>query len=370
MNIENKDENMTYYLYAGTYTGGMHSDLEVTGSKGIYIYRMDEETNKLHPLGVFGGDEIDPAFLAIKDNLLFAENERKDYQVIRSYRIHEDGSLSLADAVNAKGAKCAHICTDPVGNYVIGAGYLSGSVLVARYESDGRMVPTQQIFHQGHSVMPRRQESAHAHSSRYTPDGKGVLVPDLGTDKVMNYDFDRGSGILSPNSKQPSLDVKPGEGPRHLVFHPSLPVAYLLTEIGNHIYVYDYNSSDRTFQQTQTISVLPKEYHGISYCAELIISGDGRFLYSSNRGHDTISAFTISKETGRLEVLGYFDCGGKGPRHICFGIREEAIVVANKDSNELCVVERNKESGHLGKVCSRQNVPAPACVVLKGWNGQ
>ena len=96
---------MTYYLYAGTYTGGMHSDLEVTGSKGIYIYRMDEETNKLHPLGVFGGDEIDPAFLAIKDNLLFAENERKDYQVIRSYRIHEDGSLSLADAVNAKGAK-------------------------------------------------------------------------------------------------------------------------------------------------------------------------------------------------------------------------------------------------------------------------
>ena len=258
MNIENKEENMTYYLYTGTYTGGMHSDLEATGSKGIYIYRMDEETNKLHPLGVFGGDEIDPAFLAIKDNLLFAENERKDYQVIRSYRIHEDGSLSLADAVNAKGAKCAHICTDPVGNYVIGAGYLSGSVLVARYESDGRMVPTQQIFHQGHSVVPRRQESAHAHSSRYTPDGKGVLVPDLGTDKVMNYDFDRGSGILSPNSKQPSLDVKPGEGPRHLVFHPSLPVAYLLTEIGNHIYVYDYNSSDRTFQQTQTISVLPK----------------------------------------------------------------------------------------------------------------
>ena len=114
MNIENKEENMTYYLYTGTYTGGMHSDLEVTGSKGIYIYRMDEETNKLHPLGVFGGDEIDPAFLAIKDNLLFAENERKDYQVIRSYRIHEDGSLSLADAVNAKGAKCAHICTDPV----------------------------------------------------------------------------------------------------------------------------------------------------------------------------------------------------------------------------------------------------------------
>ncbi|MFR3753274.1 MAG: lactonase family protein [Enterocloster sp.] len=109
----------------------------------------------------------------------------------------------------------------------------------------------------------------------------------------------------------------------------------------------------------------PKSISGISYCAELIISGDGRFLYSSNRGHDTISAFTISKETGRLEVLGYFDCGGKGPRHICFGIREEAIVVANKDSNELCVIERNKESGHLGKVCSRQNVPAAACVVLK-----
>ena len=108
MNIENKEENMTYYLYTGTYTGGMHSDLEVTGSKGIYIYRMDEETNKLHPLGVFGGDEIDPAFLAIKDNLLFAENERKDYQVIRSYRIHEDGSLSLADAVNAKGEWFPH----------------------------------------------------------------------------------------------------------------------------------------------------------------------------------------------------------------------------------------------------------------------
>lgn len=355
---------MAYYVYAGTYTGGAHSDLEITGSRGIYLYRVEEDTNGLLPLGVYGHEEIDPAFLAVKGDLLFAEHERKDFQVLCSYQICGDGSLIPAGRIYAAGSKCAHVCLDPIGNYVVGAGYASGTVVVARYAQDGSLTRTDLVVHEGKSIIPRRQESPHAHSARFTPGGNGLLVPDLGIDKVMNYDFDRHSGRLSLNTGQPYIQVEEGEGPRHLIFHPELPLAYLLTEIGNHIYVYHYYANDRTFCRKQVISVLPEDFYGVSHSAELIISSDGRFLYSSNRGHDSISAFLILPETGTLELIGCFGCGGKGPRHICFGIAERALIVANKDSDELCVVERDQNTGKLGRVCSRRYVPAPACVVL------
>lgn len=355
---------MNHYLIVGTYTGGSHSDLEITGSRGIYVYQIEPNTNKLRFLDCCGQGQIDPAFLAVKGNTIVTENERRDSLTLQSFQITGDGKMEWKDCLTTTGSKCAHVCFDPVGNYLIGAGYSSGNVAVASYKKNGKMELTDLVFHKGRSIVPKRQECPHAHSARFSPDGKELFVPDLGMDKVMNYEFQRETGKLTENPKQPYVTTDPGEGPRHFCFHPFLPVAYLLTEIGNHIYVYQYEKTERTLKQIQKISVLPDGYNQVSYGAELIVSEDGKFLYSSNRGHDSIGVFVISESSGTLKASGWFPCGGRGPRHICFGPGEKTVIVANKESDNLAVLERDSCTGAFGQNYHTYSVPAPACAAL------
>ncbi len=353
-----------YLLFVGTYTGGDNSDSPITGSKGIYSFRMDEKTESLLENGVYGNHEVDPGFLAAKGKLLFAENERKDIGIIRSFIINSNGSLTFADEIGAKGSKCAHVCLDKEENYVVGAVYASGNVLVAKYNSEGKLSLKDNVFHHGRSIIPNRQKGAHAHSASFSPDGKEIFVPDLGMDKIVNYKFDRENGKLCLNELQPYIGTDAGEGPRHIRFHPNNKFAYLLTEIGNNIYVYSYLTETRTLKQIQKVHVLPKDFQGTSYAAELIISSDGQNLYSSNRGHDTISAFHIDDKTGILLLIGHYHSGGCGPRHICFGVDEKYIVSANKDSNNVCQIKRNVKTGELLNVVDDVFVPSPACILM------
>ena len=355
---------MKQVLYVGTYTGGENSDSPATSSKGVYAYEIAENGPRLLPIGAYSHGDIDPGFFAIRQEILFIENERKDFGTIRSFAIQKNGELNFVDRVKAPGSKCAHICVDRHGPYVFGAVYASGNVMVAKSTADGNMVLTDTVQHFGKSVVPVRQDAPRAHSCCQTPDGNGLLVADLGIDKIMNYTLDRVSGRLLENKNQPSVSVQPGDGPRHMVFHPSGQYLYLLTEIGNKVYVYDFDQPSRTLREIQQKSVLPEDFDGASHAAEIIVSNDGSFIYVSNRGHDTVTAFSIDRTTGKLSVIGYYSSGGFGPRHICFGPKEETIIVANKDSNEVCVLARDRKSGVLGGVVERQMVPAPACV---GW---
>lgn len=180
---------------------------------------------------------------------------------------------------------------------------------------------------------------------------------------MVNYKLDRKSGKLVRNPNQPVVQVASGEGPRHFVFHPCGRYGYLLTEIGNHIYVYNYDCNQGILTEKQCVSTLPEKFSGTSYAAELIVSKDGRFLYACNRGHDSIVAFSID-ETGKLHAPDFWPCGGKGPRHICFGPEEHTIFVANKESNQISIMERNEQTGAIGNVLATADVPAPACVVM------
>lgn len=353
---------MERVLFVGTYTGGEHSDSSPTGSKGIYAFRISGSGEQLSPLGVYGKGEIDPGFLAIRDGILYAENERKDFGTIRSFAIEPDGGLRFVSSVRTNGAKCAHICVDRFGPYVFGAVYASGNVMVAKSDTSGCLALTDVVQHYGRSIVPIRQDAPRAHSCCQTPDGDRLYVADLGIDKIMSYRIDRNLGKLVANATQPSVSVEPGDGPRHMTFHPNGKFLYLLTEIGNHIYVYSFSHETKCLTEVQRISVLPENFRGVSHAAEIICSSDGKHLYISNRGLDTITGFCVDSDTGRLELSGHYSTGGKGPRHICFGPEESTIFVANKDSNEVCVLMRDRQTGNLSEVVDRQIVPAPACV--------
>lgn len=353
---------MNCTVYVGTYTGGEFSDSCITGSEGIYGFCFDAENGVLNSIGVFGENEIDPGFLVSDGKYILAENERKDNAVIRCFKIDDDASLVYVDQVRTFGSKCAHVCLDKHGPYVIGAVYSTGNVVVAKInQSTGELRLTDEVNHEGRSIVPVRQEGPHAHSACFTPDGKLLAVPDLGADRVVLYKLDRGKGILLKNDIQPYVTVKPGEGPRHLTFSPDGKYAFLLTEIGNNIYVYEVDTQRGTLKEKNRYALLPDSFSGTSHAAELKITSDGRYLYACNRGHDSISGFTVLS-SGELVSIGHFSSGGRGPRHICLSPNEDFIIAANKDSNEVCVIERNTENGTLGTITDRVSVPAPACI--------
>ena len=353
---------MKVQLFVGTYTGGKESDSVVTGSQGIYSFAMDADTGVLTYKGVYGNNEIDPGFFAIRDHILFSENERKDMGTVRSFAIGKDGSLTFIDKIETKGSKCAHVSVDRFGPYIFATNYAAGSVMVMKSDAQGHLVLTDHVQHYGKSVVPVRQDAPRAHSTRQTPDGKGILVPDLGIDRIMNYRLDRKTGKIHPYEYQSSIDVTPGEGPRHCVFHPNGKYLYLVTEIGNHIFCYSFDEDTSVLREFQKISVLPANFKGNSHSAEIIVTRDGRFVYSSNRGHDTIAGFSVNSKNGVLTSNGFFKSGGKGPRHICLSPDERFLIVANKDSDNVTVLEKNKQSGLLGKVLYEARVPAASCV--------
>lgn len=353
---------MSKYLLVGTYTGGLESDFPPTGSQGIYTFRIEADSGKLTPIGTFSNGDIDPAFFAVRGRMVYVENERKDCGVIRSYEIGDDGALRFVSSVRAVGSKCAHICADRYGPYVFGAVYSSGNVMVAKSDSTGNLVLTDVVQHHGRSVVPLRQDAPHAHSCCQMPGGNGLLVADLGIDKIMNYRLNRAFGKLEANLRQPSVSVRPGDGPRHMTFHPNGAFLYLLTEMGNRIYVYSFDQVDNLLTEIQQISTLPEGFDGVSHAAELILSSDARYLYASNRGHDTIAAYEVDGMTGLLKLKGFCASGGRGPRHICFGPGETVVYVSNLGSNSVCAIKRDPQSGALTEIIDHMAVPAPACV--------
>ena len=354
---------MSYYLYVGTYTGGFQSDHKDTASKGIYCFRMEPVSGELSDIRSYGINEIDPGFIAVRGRYLFAENERRDMGTVRSFHIGDDGSLAFIDKIESDGSKCAFICQDRFGPYVFATNYESGSVMVLRCAEDGKLTLTDQVQHHGKSIVPVRQDAPRAHSAKQTPNGDGIIVPDLGIDKVLNYKLDRKTGKLSPNPNQPFIQVDAGEGPRHLVFHPNGRFVYVGTEIGNHVYAYSFCVETGILTQIQKVSLLPDNFSDASYSAEIIITVAGDYVYVSNRGHDTITCYKTDQETGLLEPVGWYPTGGRGPRHLCLAPDESYMICANKDDDTITIIMRDKETGALGEIRYAYEVPAPSCVV-------
>jgi len=348
-------------FYVGTFTD--------TGSKGIYQCVLDPESGKISHNGVTEGID-NPSFVTFGryHNYLYSVGETAKYKglpggSVNAYRINRgDGSLEFINSQPSHGASPCHIYVDKSNQFVMAANYVTGNVAVYPIMDNGGLGYASDIDqHHGSGANPDRQKGPHAHCIITDPENRNVLSCDLGTDKVMIYKFDSDYGTLIPAS-QPYVELKPGSGPRHIKFHPNGKIAYVISEMGSAMSVFDYESGSGHMKEIQRISTLPDDFNGNNTCAELQVSSDGKFLYGSNRGHDSIVVFSIDPSTGKLTTIQHQSVMGKTPRHFNLDPSEKFALAANQDSNNVVVLNRDENSGKLSPTGHEIAIPKPVCV--------
>jgi 6-phosphogluconolactonase len=353
-----------YLVYIGTYTGPK--------SQGIYVYKLAPATGKLTPLGL-AAEANNPSFLAIHPNhrYLYAADELSDYQgkkagAVSAFSIdRKTGKLRPLNAVSSGGPAPCHVSVDQTGKYVFVANYEVGSVAAFPILADGRLGnASASLPHTGHSVDPKRQEGPHAHSIYPSPDNRFVVSADLGTDQIYVYRFDSIKGTLTPNDP-PSVAVPPGTGPRHFAFSPNAKFAYAIEEMGSSLTAFSYDAARGVLHPLETISTVPKDYKGYNDCAELMMHPSGKFLYGSNRGHDSITVFSIDPVKGTPTPIQYVPTGGKEPRGFGIDPTGSYLIAGNQNTNTLVVFRIDAKTGRLTPTGQKEQIQAPVCVVFE-----
>ncbi|MFK5921907.1 MAG: lactonase family protein [Verrucomicrobiota bacterium] len=272
------------------------------------------------------------------------------------------GKLTRLNATSSRGTAACYLSVDPSGKTVLVANYSSGSVAALPVKADGSLGDAASFDqHSGSSVDPKRQKGPNAHCIEISPDGRFALSADLGIDKVMIYQLDAAKARLTLNEAQPFVKIAPGSGPRHLTFHPDGKSVYLINELSNTITVFAYAADSGKLTERQTISTLPEGFKGTSYCADLKITPDGRFLYGTNRGHDSVAMYEIG-EKGQLTLLGIEPSLGKGPQNLLITPDGAWLICANMPGNNVIVFQINKESGKLAVNGEAIDIPMPSCI--------
>jgi 6-phosphogluconolactonase len=352
-----------YLMYVGTYTE--HS------SKGIYAYRFNAETGQATSLEL-AAETTNPSFLVIdpKNRFLYAVNEISEYEGqktggVSAFAInHKTGKLTFLNEVSSGGPGPCHIAFDRTGRYVLVANYDGGSIAVYPVMSDGRLgAPSATIQHTGHGADPERQSRPHAHWISTSPDNRFALAVDLGLDKVVVYRFDQGKGTLTPNDSTFGA-VDPGAGPRHFAFHPNRKFGYVINELGSTITAFSYDAKAGALQKMQTISTLPDDFKGKNDTAEIVVHPNGKFLYGSNRGHDSIAVFAIDKAKGTLQRIDDVSVQGNTPRSFEIDPSGSYLFAAAQDSDKVVVFRIDSATGRLTATGEVLQVPSPVCVRL------
>ncbi len=271
------------------------------------------------------------------------------------------GRLTLLNRVFAGGGDTSFITLDRTGRFVLVANYDGGNLAAFALKPDGA-IGDWTAFHQhrGQSVHPQRQTHAYAHAIVLDPTNRFALVPDLGTDRLYVYHFDQKTGALTPNDP-PFAAIAPGSGPRHVRFHPNGRWVYLINEMASTIAAFGWDSAQGTLTPFQTATTLPAGFTGVSTCAELEIHPNGKFLYGSNRGHDSLAVFAIDQATGRLTPVEHVASGGKTPRNFAFDPTAQWIVLTNQDSSNAVVFRVDAATGRLARTGEPVSVPSPFC---------
>ncbi len=281
---------------------------------------------------------------------------------VRSFSIEKNShNLRLLNTRSLGGSFGAvHLEVDKTGKWLIVGSYSSGSVTVLPIQKNGIIGKVSQtIQHEGKSIDTLRQEKPHVHSINIAPDNKYVFVPDLGIDKIMTYGFNAQTGRLA-KGEVPFTVVSPGSGPRHFAFHPNGKFAYVIQELDATI--TGFYCGGGTLEAFQTVKTLPDDYAGRKWAADIHISPDGKFLYGSNRGHDSLVIFSVDKESGKLSLVGHQTVHGKTPRNFAIDPTGNFILVANQDSDNITIFKRNKETGKLTFVDKEIIVSQPVCL--------
>ena len=349
-----------YLVYVGTYTGH--------GSEGIYAYWFDPATGDTRPVGLAAATE-NPSFLAADPTgrFLYAVNEVDRFHeeptgAISVFAIDRgSGKLELLQQVSSLGGGPAHVSLDKSARYLMVANYNGGSVAVFPIGTDGRL-GRHSAFVQGvgSSVNSERQAGPHAHSIQVANDNRFAIAADLGLDKLLVFRFDAATGSLTPASPD-SVSVEPGAGPRHVAFAPSGRFVYAVNEMASTVTAFAYEPGAGRLRRIQALPTLPKKAAG-NTAAEIALDANGRFLYVSNRGHDSIAEFRIDPATGTLRALGWVPSGGKTPRNFVIDVTGEWLFAANQGSNNVTLFRIDQRSGRLIPADRSLKVVSPVCV--------
>jgi 6-phosphogluconolactonase len=357
----------TTFVYVGTYTGPK--------SKGIYLFRLQTENLEvsqnitLVPLGL-AAETANPSFIELdrKRRVLFAASELNEFEgkptgAVSAFAIDPTtGRLTLLNRRPSMGTGPCHLALDRERRHLLVANYGGGSVSVLPVAADGRLgAATDVVQHAGKSVNPERQKGPHAHCVTVDSANRFVFACDLGLDKILAYRFDAAQGKLTPHAP-PFAQVKPGAGPRHMVFRPDGRFAYVVNELNSTIAAFAYDSAAGVLKELQTVSTLPEYFDGANSGAEVDVHPSGKYLYVSNRGHNSVVLFNVDAGKGTLTYVEEQGTGGFKPRH--FGIEPSArhMAIANQDSDTVLVARIDAGNGRLKPSGVFANAPSPTCV--------
>ena len=340
-----------------------------TGDEGaIHAYSLNSESGQLVLLRRTT-DVQNPFFLAISPDRKFlysihapgqfggTENEQ-----VSAYRVVGNaGELKLLNHTSTLGTAACYLDVDATGKTVLIANYSTGSIASLPVHSDGALgAAATFVQHKGSGVDKTRQDGPHAHCIVVSPDNRFVLSADLGLDQILCYRLDAATSTLVP-SAQPFVRTPPGAGPRHLTFHPDGKHVYVINELSNSVTLFDFRPDSGILTEQQTIATLPSDFSGTSYCADLKITPNGRFLYGTNRGHDSIAAYRLD-ENGRLTLLSIESSLGKGPQNLVITPDGKHLLCANMPGNNLVVFQINMDTGKLTKAAEPVSIPSPSCI--------
>lgn len=350
-------------IYIGTYTRGD------SPSDGIYTCVFDDESGVLSDPEL-AAESDSPSFLAVHPSgtLLFACNEVDDFGgertgAVSAFRVNRDtGQLTLINQQPAGGGVSCHLVVDHTERFLLVANYTGGNVAVFPINSDGSLGErTCLINHIGSGPNRQRQEQPHAHSINLSADNRFAYAADLGTDHIMIYRFDQERGLLAPSAPD-SVAVAPGGGPRHFSIHPSGRFAYCNNELTSEASAFQRDPVNGGLTQIQSLSTLPSDFDGRKSTAECLVHPGGKFLYVSNRGHDSIAVFAIAPNTGRLTLVEIRKTGGAEPRNFFIEPTGRWLLAENQNSDTIVVFAVNQENGSLTKTDVVVSVPRPVCI--------
>jgi 6-phosphogluconolactonase len=352
-------QNHIFTMYVGTYTTGK--------SEGIYGYHV--------PAGLSSGltrftssKSVNPSFLAIDESkkYLYAVNEVGEYLGkpgggVSAFKIEKKGSLRLLNEQATLGADPCYLTIDRKNKNLLVANYTGGSVTVLPIRSDGTLSMATDVKQHEGSGPKEQQKGPHAHCVILDRSERYALVADLGIDKIMIYRFEGAKGKLLPN-EQPFVELQAGAGPRHLTFHPNGKLLYVINELDSTIAAFDYNERNGTLAHIETLSALPSDFSGFSYCADVHIHPSGKFLYGSNRGHNSLVVFEIDQRSGKLKLVEHVSTQGDWPRNFAIDPFGQMLWVANQRSDNFVGFGIDQETGRLHPLGLIEQIPSPVCL--------
>lgn len=350
-------------MYVGTYTDGT--------SKGVYAYRFDNKTGKATPLGLMAASES-PSFLAVHPSgkYLYAVNELDNYQggragAITAWSIDKaTGKLTLLNQVSSIGPWPCHLIVDAGGKMLMVANYAGGSFASFPIGADGKLGESASFFQEtGSGPDKSRQTAPHAHSVNLTKNNKFMLGADLGTDKIDIFKLDPATGKMTENNPASAM-VKPGSGPRHLVIAPDQKHVYVLSEMASSVTTFEFDANTAAMKDIGVVSALPADFKGQSTAAEIQISADGKHLYTSNRGHDSIAVFSIDPKTALPTLVQNMSTGGVMPRGFVLDPSGRFLIAGNQKTNTIAIFRVDAASGKLTPNGEKIDLGAPVSFVF------